>query len=377
MCLAAFYIDGYAYQENVLPRKHKEEGHDVYIIASCETYLDNNRLGYVKPSNYINEDGIQVTRLPYSRYLPLKIAKKLRIYEGLWTCLERIKPDFIFLHDIQFLSLNKVVKYKQYNPNVTIVADGHTDYINSARSFLSKNILHKMIYKPSITHAEKYIDKFYGTLPPRNVFMKEMYGIPSEKLEYLPLGVDDDKTKELNHKRDRKKICDLYGIDTKNFIVITGGKFDQAKASVLSLIDAVLMTEECVLIIFGSFDDDVEKMAHAKMGSKIIYVGWMDEKDSMQLLSGVDLAVYPYLHSTLWEQTAGIGTPLLVKAIDGFSHININGNCAFLNSCEALEISRKIEECRKDITNMRKRADKVKSEFAYSNIARKVLEDCI
>ena len=39
---------------------HKLQGHDVMIMASTETYVDNLHLGYVKPSEYLNEDGIPV-----------------------------------------------------------------------------------------------------------------------------------------------------------------------------------------------------------------------------------------------------------------------------------------------------------------------------
>ena len=57
-CLAAFYIDKYGYQENVLPKMHKIQGHEVEILASTENYLNGNKLSYVKPSIYYNEDKI-------------------------------------------------------------------------------------------------------------------------------------------------------------------------------------------------------------------------------------------------------------------------------------------------------------------------------
>ena len=69
-CLAAFYIDNYGYQENILPKIHTLQGNEVKIIASTETYQKNNVLGYVRPSNYINENQIPVVRLPYIKWLP-------------------------------------------------------------------------------------------------------------------------------------------------------------------------------------------------------------------------------------------------------------------------------------------------------------------
>ena len=67
-CLACFYIDDYSYQENILPKFHKIQGHDVKILASTETYIDNKVLGNTVSGTYYNEDGIEVTRINYSKY---------------------------------------------------------------------------------------------------------------------------------------------------------------------------------------------------------------------------------------------------------------------------------------------------------------------
>ena len=79
-CLACFYIDNYSYQENILPKFHKIQGNDVKILASTETYIDNKVLGNTVSGSYFNEDGIEVTRINYSKYLPLFLAKKIRKY---------------------------------------------------------------------------------------------------------------------------------------------------------------------------------------------------------------------------------------------------------------------------------------------------------
>ena len=95
-CLAAFYIDNYGYQENILPRMHKLQGHDVLILASTETYVDKVHIGYVEPKEYINEDGIPVHRIPYNSFLPHRIMQKLRCYKGVYNELDKFNPDFIF-----------------------------------------------------------------------------------------------------------------------------------------------------------------------------------------------------------------------------------------------------------------------------------------
>ena len=67
-CLSCFYIDNYNYQENLLPRQNKIDGHDVSIIASTEVYINNTKLGYCEPKKYVNEDGIPVDAFLIEKY---------------------------------------------------------------------------------------------------------------------------------------------------------------------------------------------------------------------------------------------------------------------------------------------------------------------
>ena len=59
--LSQYYVDNYNYQENILPRIHKDDGNDVMILASTATYINNLRLGYLKSGRYINEDGFKLS----------------------------------------------------------------------------------------------------------------------------------------------------------------------------------------------------------------------------------------------------------------------------------------------------------------------------
>ena len=68
LCFSAFYIDGYNYQENVLPRINKEDGHEVYILASTETFADNTHAGYLEPSEYVTEYGSPSSVCPMSKW---------------------------------------------------------------------------------------------------------------------------------------------------------------------------------------------------------------------------------------------------------------------------------------------------------------------
>ncbi|CAL2090702.1 Glycosyl transferase family 1 [Tenacibaculum sp. 190524A05c] len=379
-CLAAFYIDNYSYQENILPKLHKIQGHDVKIVASTETYVDNKNLGYIEPSSYINENGIEVTRLPYVSWLPGIIGRKLRKYKGLSKILQQFNPDIVFLHDAQFLSVLEIKSYVKKNPNVKLFADCHTDFINSGRGWVSKNILHKILYKWMIQQIEPHLSKFYGTLPIRCEFLNEVYGVPKSKIELLRLGADDTaynlNDKESIKNRFRKK----HDIPTNSQIIITGGKIDERK-KIHWLLEAFkeINREDFFLVVFGVPNQETKELIKPYEKLKnVIFVGWLNSVEIYNTLLAGDLAVYPGTHSVLWEQTVGIGLPCVFKRWKGIEHVDVGGNCIFLETGDVDEIKSVLEELMTNnelLDSLKKESlEKGPSNFAYSEIAKNAIE---
>lgn len=379
-CLAAFYIDNYGYQENILPRMHKLQGHEVLIVASTETYVDKVHLGYVAPNNYINEDGIPVHRIPYNSCLPHKIAIKLRYYVGLYEEISRFKPDFIFLHDVQFLSIKDIVRYIKEHPEVKVNADCHSDFRNSARNLLSRYVLHGILYKHCVKQIMPYVGHFYGTLPARVDFLMDMYGTPDERTDLLVMGADDQYVqlaKEL-HKRDT--IRKQYGIEDDVFLIVAGGKFDSWKRWILNVMDAVIAVSQekkVKLLVFGSvmegegFKEEFDKRCD---GQIVQYVGWIKGNESYNYFEASDLVIFAGLHSVLWEQAVGQGKPCIFKRLEGFTHIDLKGNCKFIQTSDVGEIATAIKECINDYPAMLRVAqEKGLKVFSYSEIAKKAL----
>lgn len=48
LCLGSFYPDNYSYQENLLPKFHKELGHCVEVIASTQSFDENGKVCFLK-----------------------------------------------------------------------------------------------------------------------------------------------------------------------------------------------------------------------------------------------------------------------------------------------------------------------------------------
>lgn len=380
-CLAQFYIDNYSYQENILPKMHKLQGHKVAILASTETFIDNAVLGYLKPGSYYTKDGIPVTRLPYSKLFPHFLARKLRIYNGVSKVVENFNPDIIFLHDLQFISIKEIVSYVKKHKNVRIYVDGHTDFINSAKNWLSKNILHGIVYKWCAKKIEPYTTKFYGTLPLRVEFIRTVYGISAGKIELLALGADESVFDLEKKDEIRTSIRKALYIKENDFVIVTGGKIDHRK-NIHILMKAVneLQKEDIKLIVFGTPDqqmkNDIEKLAKS---TSIRYIGWIPSEKVYDYFFAADLAFFPGTHSVLWEQAVGVGLPCVFKKWDGIQHVDLKGNCLFINTADLEEIKEKILLVYYDnnlLLNMRRVAqEKGVTEFSYYEIAKRAIEE--
>lgn len=323
-CLSCFYIDNYTYQENILPKFHKAMGYEVEILASTETFIDNKYLGYIEPGCYENEHGIKVTRIPYKRFCPHKIATKIREYEGVDEYLKSSRPDIIFFHGPCAKELLTIVNYVKES-NCQLYIDGHEDKSNSAKSFASHILLHQLIYRPVIKKAEPFVTKFWGTLPVRCQFLEEEYGISHRKIDLLVMGADDDEVARVSRPEVRSAIRARFGFAESDFVVVTGGKIDANKPEVLHLMRAVLNLglRNVKLLVFGpvvsELREEFEKLL-AK-GSAISYIAWAGPSEAYDYFSAADLIVFPGKHSVYWEQAAALGVPLLLRRLKGADHI--------------------------------------------------------
>lgn len=373
MMLGCFYIDNYSYQENYLPKHHKLQGYDVEIVASLFTF-DENGKGKFLPSacKYDNEYGIPVTRLAFKGG---KIAKKLRRYVGLKEELERIAPDLIFIHGVQFKDIDIVAKYCKAHSEVKVYADNHSDFSNSATNWLSKNILHRIIWRSCAQKINPYVIKFYGVLPARVDFLINEYKLPPEKVELLVMGADDESVEAASNPDVRKEIREKYSLEDDDFVIMTGGKIDAFKTQTLELMKAVsqIADPKVKLIVFGSVTPELkDKVNSLSDGKNVQYIGWIQAKDSYNYFASSDLVVFPGRHSVFWEQVAAQGIPMVVKHWAGTTHVDFDGNVKFLYNDSADEIKTILESIMSDnnYSNMKAVAEKAAENFRYSKIAK-------
>jgi 1,2-diacylglycerol 3-alpha-glucosyltransferase len=378
-CLANFYIDDYGYQENILPKMHKLQGHEVMILASTETYLSSRELGYVKASSYLSSDGIRVVRLPYVKWSPRFLSKKLRIYSGIARNIKAFEPDVIFLHDIQFLSIVLFAKHMRDHKDVKLYADGHTDFINSARNWFSKHILHKIVYRWCAKRIEPHAIRFFGVTPLRVKFFEDVYLIDKNKTDLLVMGVDDSVVNLQNAETRRLLIRRELGIPPDDFVIVSGGKID-ARKNIHVLMEVInkCLIDNIWLIVFGEAVSEMKPIIDKLTVSKrIVMVGWIPPEKVYDYYFASDLGCFPGTHSVLWEQAVGVGLPCVFRRWDGIEHVDVGGNCLMINGGSYQEIKNAIISLyldKKAYLEMKKNSlDKGVPVFSYSKIAKKAI----
>ncbi|NLB79327.1 MAG: glycosyltransferase family 4 protein, partial [Clostridiaceae bacterium] len=262
-CLSCFYIDNFGYQENILPRINHEDGHDMLIIASTETYK-NGSLCYSNPSEYRTEYGVKIIRLPYARWLPSKIGKKLRIMSGFKKALYGFNPDVILFHGSCGYEIVTVAEYRAAHPDTKLYVDSHEAFYNSAKNWVSKNILHGVFYRTWFRKALPKIDKVLYIGLHEKYYMRDFMHTPEVKLAYFPLGGEIISEKE--KKTIRSEIRANHGINENTMVFIHTGKLNPLKKTI-ELMHAFSTYKDgnALLLIIGVVSPKMEDEFNARL----------------------------------------------------------------------------------------------------------------
>lgn len=313
LCLACFYIDNYTYQENILPRINKEDGHEVRIIASTETYIDNIHYGYVNPSEYVTEYGVPIKRLPYKKVLTDFITHKFRAYPHLYEEISSFAPDVIMCHDIAFWSVLDVVRYKKAHPTVKLYADTHTAAYNSGTNWLSLHVLHRFFYRRLIQKALPYLEKYFYVGEVERQFSIRNYGVPESLMEFYPLGGTLLPEEEYQAVRTRRRA--ELGLAEDTPLLLHTGKLDALKRTD-ELLRAFATVPElnARLAVIGSIPEDRKDLLNSLMEAdkRVTYLGWRSGEELQEYLCACDLYCQPGSVSATMQNAICRNCPLLL-----------------------------------------------------------------
>ena len=378
ICLSMGYTEGLNYQENIIIKYQAKDGHEVSLITTDHCFTEGVWGLCRTESDYVNEYGVRIIRLSFALPVPYKINKQVGIFKGFSNILEQLQPETIFVHNIQFQDIRRIVSYKKKHPEVRIYVDNHSDFSNSARNWFTRNILYRFWWKPCAKKLEPWVEKFFGVMPSRVDFLQNVYGIAPSKTDILVMGGDDECVERAQKPEVRLSVREKFHVAENDFLIVTGGKIDAFKTQTLLLMKAVKEMDRgsLKLLVFGSVEEELkERLLALCDGDKVQYIGWAKGEQSYEYFAAADLVVFPGRHSVYWEQAVAQGIPMLCKYWDGTTHIDIGGNVDFLMEDSTEEIEKKLLQILDDsekYPNMKEAAQsELRHRFSYKTIARK------
>ena len=135
---------------------------------------------------------------------------------------------------------------------------------------------------------------------------------------------------------------------------------------------------EIKLIIFGTPNEQMKnKIQSLSNHGCIRNVGWITPDQVNDYFLASDLAFFPGTHSVLWEQAVGIGLPCIFKKWSGIQHVDVGGNCLFVDDGSADEIKESLLNVyqKSELYEKMKQVAEIEGckKFLYSEIAIKAI----
>ncbi len=336
LCLSCFYNDGRSYQENELVRQHVADGHDVLAIASTECVEPTGELTYRDPGDYTGTDGARVIRLPY-RLWPAQLARKLRVHSGVHDLLNSFRPDAILFHGCCGWEVATAARYARENPNVLFYIDSHEDWHNSARTWVSREILHKLYYRYCLARAWPRALKILCVSLETMDFVAETYGVPRDKLEFYPLGgrLVPDAEYVTRRVRERARL----GVRDDEILIVQSGKQTRRK----KLIEALHAFRTSApgnarLKIAGVLNDDIRIEAMQLIGAMlgVEFLGWRSAEQMTDILCAADVYLQPGTQSVTMQHSLCCRCAVIIDDVPSHK-VYVDGNGWLINKEKPLE----------------------------------------
>lgn len=367
------YIEGWGYHENLLPLYQHRAGHDVVVISNNNHLVDiKNRPDLIKEIKDRGKeywyDGVKI----YKIETKFNISSNTSFFcKGLYEILIKESPDMIFHHNVGMATLTIAGKFKKTHPKVKLYVDNHADWINESKNKLWHFVFYDIIAPLQVKRLGNKVNYYIGVSPLRCQYLNQVYRVPQKQIRFLPIGCDTEQANQV--KENRESIRERMEISQDAFVVVSGGKIDRSKGT-LVLIDACKSLHEkdenVLLVLFGKIDEEVSTVA--RQYDWIRCIGWCDRLTTLSILKMANVACWPWLHTTLIEDAIAVGTPLVVKMSDNVSHFAKENAGLFMKTGDREEISVALMEEKQNAEHYKENVLKAQKKYSYATLIQKL-----
>lgn len=353
ICLYSYFTEDMNYQENFLTEQNARDGHDVYVIADEQYYLDG-KISRKKTEDKILSSGVRLIRIPILRLFPNFLTDKLRIAPDLYNKISEIQPEVIFYHGVVGTGLLSVNKYKNKNPKVRVYIDSHEDSNNSGRNFFSKWVQYKFITRIMLSLLRPKVEKIFYVSYECKDFLKEMYKLAESEMEFFPLGgiIIEPADKALIRHQTRESL----NIDQDSIVFIHSGKLEKEKKTkeILQAFSKI-KNSNMILLIAGNVPDTNSKLIDLiNTDPRVIYLGWVKGANLLNYICASDCYLQPGSQSATLQISLCCGLPVMIYPYPSHAPY-LKGNGYFVTSEE--DIFMGLEQISHDVSILKDMAN--------------------
>ena len=324
------------YKENYFLDANLADGHEAIVLADT-TLWQGNQVIETAPCDEYLPNGVRVIRAAFQSFGHPVLTAKMRKIPNFVQLVVGIAPDVILFHNIYQYGICELNAIRAKLPNCKIYGDVSTSFDNSARTFLSRYVLHGLLYRSWIQKSLPYWDKIFYVSELSHDFLRDIYGIPDELLELNALPGVIMPLEEKQRRADAFRI--RYQIPPDTIVFFHSGKMDKAKRTVelLRLLQSLDDQISYRLFIAGKFYDDIRQEAEALVSEmeSVTFLGFLSQDEMQTALAACDLYLQPGSASQTAQAAICCGTPVVVCGEKVYQHF-VDGNGFLIRDTEEL-----------------------------------------
>lgn len=337
VCTGNTFTPSMLYKDNYFIKASVQNRFDTLVIATQFTYKEGKRIKEHEGASSV--DGYRLVRVPYKKFMGNEcLTEKIRNSTELTDILISFEPDLVFYNCPQIYNITELEKLKKKLPNTKVVLDFSTKYINSAKNFLSKYFLHRVIYRAWLKKAVPFTDCITYVSPETLDFILKEYKLDKSKM--VEVGLPAEIISKDARQKNRIEIRRKYGVKDNEILFVHSGKIGKLKKTV-ELLQCFSEHQNPFfkMVIAGSLDDEVKEeiLNLVNKDHRVKYLGFVTGEYLTKLLCASDMYLQPGTISQTSQTAICCGSPIMFMRCPTNEEL-FNGNGFLLDDIDQMDI---------------------------------------
>jgi glycosyltransferase involved in cell wall biosynthesis len=219
-------------------------------------------------------------------------------YPGIIKKLLSVELDVLHVHGFGFIQQDRAVRrLKKEFPKTKLVCTPHGPFMALSNYPLIAKI-YKSLYMPSIKKSLKNYDAIIQVNPYQKDWMIKDYEIKSEKIHFVPNGINEEVFKKISNK-EKNNILKKFDLK-KSFVITYLGRIQEYKGidQVLEVLpDLKKVKSNIKFVAMGEDAGDTERLTEIATNISVmenfILTGKVSENEKLAILDQSEIFIFP------------------------------------------------------------------------------------